>query len=491
MMRRKPLLLSACCLCAALAAFFSAADAPAKGPLDAAVGEGRKIFEFEFQAGRGNQPQADGLGPMFNHTSCAGCHKQGGIGGGGPVDVNAEMLSVVLPAGFRAHQKAGADKRATTLRAIHPAFVGEKGELRPNLVLHRFSTDHRYGIRREELTGKKVPFNPTADERRELQRELARNPLAPTKEPPGVRLLVTGRNTPALFGAGVIDAVSDDTLHALAASQSGKITGRVPPVEQRKAGRFGWRGQTERLRDFVFGACANELGLEVPGVSQPIVPQQPGYRAPGLDLTQEQCNQLVMFVAALPAPTVIWPKDEVKLELARDGQKLFKQVGCIQCHVEDVSPAKGVYSDLLLHDLGPALADPVLAQPAPGQVSSEQLPIPPPQGSRGGNSGYGGGAVIQPLAKRQGPVSNLAISRQLEGLPEDLTQEWRTAPLWGMADSAPYLHDGRAESVLEAIAWHAGEARASSEEFFALPATDRMKVLEFLACLKAPQDPLK
>jgi CxxC motif-containing protein (DUF1111 family) len=287
-----------------------------------------------------------------------------------------------------------------------------------------------------------------------------------------------------LFGAGVIDAVSNETLHELAASQRGKVTGRVPPIEDRKAGRFGWRGQTERLRDFVFGACANELGLEVPGVSQPILPQQPAYRAAGLDLTEQQCNQLVMFVASLPAPKVAWPDVPEKLEFAQAGEKLFKQVGCAQCHVPDVSPAKGVYSDLLLHDLGPALADPVLAQPAPGQVSTGQ-PAPPPH-AQSRNSGYGGGAVIQSPLARKGPVSNLAISRQLDGLPEDLTQEWRTAPLWGMADSAPYLHDGRAETVLEAIAWHGGEARTSSEQFFALPATERMKVLEFLACLKAP-----
>jgi CxxC motif-containing protein (DUF1111 family) len=472
-----------CFLATFAAAMFCSTASSAKGPLDAAIEEGRRIFEFEFQAGRGTEPKADGLGPMFNHTSCAGCHKQGGIGGGGPVDVNAEMLSAVVPAPFRA-KKGKNHTQLAALRAIHPAFIGEAGELKPNIVLHRFSTDHRYDIRRKQLTGKSVPFNPSADERQQLQRDLAKNPLAATKEPPGIRLLVTHRNTPALFGAGAIDAVSDETLHALAASQRGKITGRVPPIEDRKAGRFGWRGQTERLRDFVFGACANELGLEVPGVSQPVLPQQPDYRAAGFDLTEQQCTQLVMFVAALPAPEVVWPNVPEKLELAQAGEKLFKQVGCAQCHVEDVSPAKGVYSDLLLHDLGPALADPVLAQPAPGQVSTGQS-APLPQGpSR--NSGYGGGAVIQSPLARKGHGSNLAISRQLDGLPEDLTQEWRTAPLWGMADSAPYLHDGRAETVLEAIAWHGGEARTSSEQFFALPATERMKVLEFLACLKAP-----
>ncbi len=484
-MKQTRLWFRAGCLMVIAAAALIARPSAGKGPLDPSIREGRRIFEFEFQAGRGADPRADGRGPMFNHTSCAGCHKQGGIGGGGPVDVNAEMLSVVSPVPTAARKNKN-HPQLSALKAIHPAFVSDEGEVTQNLVLPRFSTDHRYDILRERLTGKKVPFNPSAVERRQLQRELARNPLAGTKEPPGVRLLVTHRNTPALFGAGAVDAVNDDTLHKLAASQRGKVTGRVPPVENRKAGRFGWRGQTERLRDFVLGACANELGLEVPGVSQPILPQQPGYRAAGLDLTEQQCNQLVMFVASLPAPQVNWPEEPAKLELAQAGEKLFKQVGCAECHVEDVSPASGIYSDMLLHDLGPALADPVLAQPAPGQVSS-QHPAPQPQRSPRRSNGYGGGPVIQsPLANRHGPASNLAISRQLDGLPEDLSQEWRTAPLWGMADSAPYLHDGRAETVLEAIAWHGGEGRNSSEQFFALPATERMKVLEFLACLKAP-----
>ncbi len=488
MMRRSQRLFNRSCLLAiGAAAFLLPAIAAAKGPLDATIDQGRKIFEFEFRIGMGAEPLADGLGPMFNHTSCAGCHKQGGIGGGGPVDANAEMLSVVMPAQAR-RKKGSVQPQFAALRAVHPAFVSEEGELNPNVVLHKFSTDHRYDVRRQQLTGKKSPFNPSADERRELQRELARTPLATAKDPPGIRLLITQRNTPALFGAGWIDAVTDDTLRALAAAQRGPISGRVPPVEVRKAGRFGWRGQTERLRDFVLGACANELGLEVPGVSQPIVPPQPAYRAAGLDLTEQQCNQLIMFVASLPPPQVVWPKESSKLELATTGQKLFKQVGCAQCHVEDVSPAKGIFSDLLLHDLGPALADPILAQPAPGQVSSGQpLPPAPPAGQSRSNSGYGGGAVPQsPLASRKGPASNLGISRQLDGLPEELTQEWRTTPLWGMADSAPYLHDGRAETVLEAVAWHGGEARKSSEQFFTLPAVERMKVLEFLACLKAP-----
>jgi len=423
---------------------------------------------------------------MFNHVSCAACHKQGGIGGGGPVDVNAEMISAVMPLGTVSKSKKGnGSDHLAPLRAIHPAFVDESGGLKPNLVLHRFSSDHRYDVLREQLTGKKVPYMPSDAERQSLQRELARRPLADAKVSPGFKLLLSQRNTPALFGSGVIDAISDETLLELAASQQkdSVISGRVSPIENRRAGRFGWRGQTEHLRDFVLGACANELGLEVPGVSQPVVPQQPDYKAVALDLTVQQCNQLVAFVASLPPPKIAWPDEESKRLLVIEGQKLFKQVGCILCHVEDVGPAQSIYSDLLLHDMGPGMGDPVLAMPPPGQVSSVQ-PAPPgiPGQSRGG---YSGGFVASGLvSKRQ--TNGMELSRKLDPLPEDLSQEWRTPPLWGMSDSAPYLHDGRAETVLEAVVWHGGEARKSAEAFFALPAPERIKVLEFLACLKAP-----
>jgi CxxC motif-containing protein (DUF1111 family) len=478
-------------LATAAAICLLAVAAQAAGPLEGMIREGGKLFEFEFSPGMGAKPGADGLGPMFNHVSCAGCHKQGGIGGGGPVDVNAEMLSAVLPPAASRPKKGTKtqSEHLASLRKIHPAFVTEDAEFTPNLVLHRFSSDHRYGVLREQLTGKKSPFNPSPEERALLQRELARTPLSDAKPSPGFQprefqLLLTQRNTPALFGAGIIDAIPAHTLHELArAQQNGRISGRVPPVDSRRAGRFGWRGQTEHLRDFVLAACANELGLEVPGVEQPLVPHNAAYRAPAEDLTEQQCNMLVAFVASLPPPKIVWPEGEAKRQIAIEGQKKFKQVGCVQCHVEEVGPAKAIYSDLLLHDLGPALADPVLARPAVRQASSVQPPAMPGRQSRHGS--YGGGFAPQsPLTARQS--SGLQISSKLQFLPEDLSQEWRTPPLWGVADSAPYLHDGRAETLLEAIAWHGGEARHSTEQFFALPAPERMKVLEFLACLKAP-----
>jgi cytochrome c peroxidase len=66
------------------------------------------------------------------------------------------------------------------------------------------------------------------------------------------------------------------------------------------------------------------------------------------------------------------------------------------------------------------------------------------------------------------------------------TQEWRTPPLWGVGDSAPYMHDGRAKTLLEAIAMHDGESAGTRDRFLRLPLADRRAVIGFLETLVAP-----
>jgi cytochrome c peroxidase len=67
-----------------------------------------------------------------------------------------------------------------------------------------------------------------------------------------------------------------------------------------------------------------------------------------------------------------------------------------------------------------------------------------------------------------------------------LPQQWRTPPLWGVRDSAPYMHDGRAETLLEAIEMHGGQAAASAARFRELPQKERASVIAFLETLAAP-----
>jgi mono/diheme cytochrome c family protein len=184
------------------------------------------------------------------------------------------------------------------------------------------------------------------------------------------------------------------------------------------------------------------------------------YKLDGNDLTLEQCDALVAFVASLPAPQQILPADSEQANLVRNGEKIFETIGCAGCHVRDVENARGIYSDLLLHDMGPALEDPNPAFPERLKVGTRSV----------GNVGYGG------------PISIEVI----ETIPSPVRREWKTASLWGVRDSAPYLHDGRASTLVDAIAAHGGEAASSAGRFGELDDVGRTNVLLFLNSLAAP-----
>ncbi len=232
----------------------------------------------------------------------------------------------------------------------------------------------------------------------------------------GVNLTVSQRNTPALFGAGRIDAIPSDVLVAVAAHQPAEIRGKVSRTPDGQVGRFGWKAQIASLGEFIRAACANELGLEVPGHSQAASPLAPSQKAKGLDMTEAECDDLVAYLRALPAPVAIDPSGSQGTRGLREGRRLFADVGCADCHVPSLGNVRGIYSDLLLHDLGPSLGD--------------------------SGSYYG----------FEGPISPGAAT----------AQEWRTPPLWGYRDSGPYLHDGRAEDLEEAVALHGGQALGSN-----------------------------
>jgi len=75
-------------------------------------------------------------------------------------------------------------------------------------------------------------------------------------------------------------------------------------------------------------------------------------------------------------------------------------------------------------------------------------------------------------------------------LPEDypLPEEWKTPPLWGVADSAPYFHDGGSSTLEAAVLRHRGDAEAVTAAYRQLPGEDRSALIAFLRTLKAPAD---
>lgn len=385
----------------------------------AEIAQGRELFEHEWTP---NDPMAhgDGLGPVFNAKSCATCHFQGGLGGGGNNEHNA---------------------------------VGFEIQPRPGDLNFHTGTIHNFSI------------DPAQLESRSQVRELfpmirgrtfqSGSPNCPTTTtiPDFDPLQIQPVQTTALFGAGWVDLISDraiiknyqrrgmkEAIEELALKFDGVPVGRIRQVSG-GVGKFGWKGQFARLEDFVAAACANELGLGTPSSTQ-ARPLTGPERAAEPDLDHKQFRALVSFVKTLPRPI------ETDADSSLDhGKELFLEVGCAVCHVPNMGGVKGVYSDFLLY----TIEDP-----------------PPP----GGRNEYSEPPAILNLPSR----------------PDDdpKPSEWKTPALWGVADSAPYLHDGSAPTLQAAIARHKGDAKGVTKRYEALSTVDQAAVIAFLNTLKAP-----
>jgi hypothetical protein len=262
-------------------------------------------------------------------------------------------------------------------------------------------------------------------------------------------------NSIALFGAGWIDRLSAKAIthHRLQRSVSAigkEITGdfgSIPAGRPRiladgRVGKFGWKAQFATLEEFVAAACANEIGLGTPALGQarPLSCRASSGDQPAPDLDAAQFRSLVAFVGTLPRPTeVVLSGPNARWEVER-GKQAFEKVGCAACHTPELGGLAGVYSDFLLHR-------------------------------------------ILDNRKNYAEVADVP-------LPTDhpLPEEWKTPPLWGVADSAPYFHDGGSATLESAILRHEADAQNVTEAYRKLPAGDREAVLRFLESLKAPAD---
>jgi CxxC motif-containing protein (DUF1111 family) len=352
----------------------------------------------------------------------------------------------------------------TLLAKIHPGLQTEN-----SFTLHRFSEDERFETWKSGICTQIM----IDDVHVSLQR--------------------SSRNTPALLGAGLLDAIPASVLEAVATEQARAsanepivatnppvngarvfppqrqtlpVSGRVARLKDGRIGRFGWKGSVATLRDFTLQACSIELGLEVPGFPRPAPPWIPGYKAPGLDLSAAQCDCLTEFVASLPRPITRAPETPQQTADFAAGQEVFKSIGCAQCHRPKLGDVDGIYSDLLLHDMGVSLTGtgyygPTLDfEPAKGPA---ELPVVRDRNDK---------------ADRNKPPQFGAGAR-----------EWRTPPLWGLRDSAPYLHDGRASTIEDAILAHDGEGTEAAKAYEKLKPRERRQIDFFLDSLVAPPMP--
>ena len=552
-----------------------------------AAPSGRELFTREWLPNDSRAHGGDGLGPVYNDSSCVACHNQGGIGGGGAASKNVDIVSAfsvpmqlqnfepqslpealfqsifgglaplppsqpVAPGTTRPltadETKTQKQQEKAALVKVHPGFASAR-----SVVLHHFGTDPKYQAWRMQMVtgqffGQQEAFNgpigtvlsgvaglssetplalseevqtvpgpaepppvqaavldlavqtqpggsgvfpitanavispsQTVPEVAQLQNEvqMARgNMLNATSQIGNIQISRSQRNATALFGIGQIDAIPEKALEELAKLEQKDypdVAGRPSKQKDGKIGRFGWKAQKPSLEDFALTACAVELGLNVPGHEQAGLALQPDYKAPGLDMDKAECDALVKFLKGLPVPAQRKPATAQESAMLVAGQKQFAAVGCANCHVQKVAAVDGIYSDLLLHDMGPELGDTgsygVFVPDMPEEEQDQPIPL----------------ANDNPLNAQ--PQAKMT-PEQLAKVIGALRQEWRTPPLWGVRDSGPYLHDGRADTLEQAVAFHGGQAAQSTIKFFQLKPEERQQVIAFLKSLTAPDQAL-
>jgi CxxC motif-containing protein (DUF1111 family) len=434
-------------------------------PADEVAEFGKEIFLRDWskhQVENADVTGADGLGPLYNAVSCVACHGQGGIGGAGDNQHNVRLLTITIAqvSQEQATQRVNVDELKKS--PIHPGLKSTS-----SVVLHRFSVNAPYNdmlsawLQRPEI--EPIGMLKGLDELGITSQVAFR--LSAMSKPgfkPVLAYMRSERNTPSLFGLGMIDNISQKALAQLSIDQHARypeLSGKVAP----NGGKFGWRGQTSSVKNFVLGACANELGLQAAGFRQPEDPAQVSgpsaqnaslfpstpHSDNSIDMTREEISALVRFVDELPPPVEVVPASPKERTEWSKGKSHFASVRCDGCHVKQIENVVGIYSDLLLHNMGERLND-------PAALGS----------SNGLDSYYGTGESLL--------VSN------------GRKQEWRTPPLWGIRDSAPYLHDGSAATIEDAILAHGGEAAKSRRLYAKLLWSERRELVRFVESLGAP-----
>jgi CxxC motif-containing protein (DUF1111 family) len=389
--------------------------------------QGSERFQHQFTP-------TEGLGPIYNESACVTCHGAVAPGGGDP-----------LPPG-----------------SIHN-------------VTHFSKDTNGYYDPLRDLGGPLL-------EKRSINQDdgITSCPLLATTVP-AVANIISIRNTPPVFGFGLLDAIPDQEIldgqlidvdgingvpnwgQELQAMEVEPIQGLpLPFYGNARVGRFGWKAQTATLQQFSAEPFNTELG-----VSNIFFPQEHtanGQRFPAQlpagcqlaahnpnDIDQTQALALYHFQALL-AP----PPPAARDQHARRGEREFYRAGCHNCHTPEMltgpiynmrladgstvrvpeleNQVVHAYSDLLLHDMGPGLAD-----------------------DAGTNLGR--------------------VMGRADG------SRWRTTPLWGIRFKQEYLHDGRTTEIRDAILQHGGESQIVRDRFAGLSQRAQQDLVAFLLTL--------
>jgi CxxC motif-containing protein (DUF1111 family) len=418
--------------------------------LDFKVGNG--LFRKIWVSSPASTLASDGLGPLYNARGCQNCHLKDGRGHPPAPGENATalFLRVSIP-GAPADLPAEIATIEGYIATLPDPTYG--GQLQ-NFATAGHAAEYQIGISyREETIALSEGETATLRHPTYTAENLGYGPLA-------LNAMLSPRVAPQMIGLGLLEAIPAETILALADPEDKNgdgISGRANIIwsaefQQPMLGRFGHKAGMPTIKEQFAAAFAGDIGI-----STPLFPAPAG----DCTLAQSACQTTLHG-----APEGGFEADEQALDLVTHysrnlavparrgfdapevlhGKEVFYTSGCAACHTPKFvthrladQPEQSFqliwpFTDLLLHDMGPALAD------------------------------------NRPEARATG-------------------REWRTAPLWGIgltetvSGQATFLHDGRARSILEAILWHGGEAETARNKVIAMPKSDRAALLRYLESL--------
>ena len=279
---------------------------------------------------------------------------------------------------------------------FHPGFAETR-----SIVLHRSGVDPGYDVWRRRVSNLLVAHRMETSTSRDKPNHPFHGGLIHH-----IALHMTQRNPTALYGAGLIDSLPAEALYEAARQQPSEIRGRVSRATAGVVGRFGWKAQTATLHDFVLSACANELGLEVPGHHQGTSPLAPFEAAKGLDLTEEECDALVAYVRNLRSPAVVEPSGprESVGSLQPGWSSFFTGIGYARVRYEPLARFKASTVTCCSTTWAGHSATPALTMAPPRR--------PVPRAARsGGRRRYGGSATPGRIFMMGAPIRSMMRCR--------------------------------------------------------------------------------
>jgi mono/diheme cytochrome c family protein len=254
---------------------------------------------------------------------------------------------------------------------------------------------------------------------------------------------------------------------------------------------YQWKGAVAFARDFVRDASNNELGMQpVEMFGANIDADHDGVSN---EMTVGQITALTIYQVAQPRPVTIvemnrqnptaFPLTRSQRDAIRAGEQVFASVGCADCHMPSLRVRNPVFSEPSTSPdyrdaTFPSGANPIDMGLDPARPVTFDLTLDSPDDIPFESDGRGGALVrLYGDLKRHDMGPGLAESIDEKGTGASV---WRTRELWGVGSTGPWLHDGRATTLRDAILLHGGEAQDSRDQFAALGQNQQSQLIKFL-----------